>query len=1242
MPVPDPKEEAEIGAAFEGAATSDSLSRIENGFQSLWAAINSATNRGREVVRAKISTIGILTALLLPGPSLMAQNTSGSITGVVQDASGAVIPGSQVTLINQEQGVTARDTITNEAGIYLFSALPAATYTVTVELPGFKTYKKTDVKLFVNDRMGLPPIVLEVGSQTESVTVEATAVTLETVSSERSGIVTGRQMVDIALNGRNFASLLKLVPGVPADTAPSGLGVNAYINGQRANQNNFTVDGQTVTDSGVNQQFAYRINVDAIAEFKVSTTSQSAEFGRNAGAQVQVATKSGTQIFHGTGYWFKRHEGWNANSFTNNRQGIALQVYRFLTAGYALGGPIYIPDKFNSDKSKLFFFLSHEWGRQKTPPAPVRVMVPTAAERQGDFSNTRDAAGVPVTIKDPTTGQSFLGNRIPQDRFSPYGPSILNWLPQPNTFGNPTYNYETQVASELPSFDQVYRVDYNISNKWRAFVRVLRDKRTENNPYGRLDSANDLALSPLYAPTFGWSVSGNVVTIVSPTLTNELQMGYTKNGIPGDAPPSGSPYYRSVSKINLPLLYPNADPSGLIPNFAFDIPSTRGSTQVTSTQLTRFTGLPYYNANPITNVTDNIAKVRASHTIKAGFFIEQGIKHESPFRPYNADIYFTRDSANPGDTGWAFANALLGNFQRYQQFSKTLLEDAPYWNIEWYGQDTWKVTPKLTLNYGLRVNLVPPIYERNNLFTNFDPEAYDPSKRVALYQPALVNGQRRARNPVTGEIAPAVLIGAIVPGVGNIANGIVHAGQNGVPRGLIDSRGPQWGPRLGLAYAVNNKTTFRVGGGAYYERISTASVGYTTNFLTSPPAVQLAQIFYGNLSSIGSSGGTLFPLQVASLSKDGHVPTVYNFSAGIQRELPSQVLLDVSYVGMQSRHLVEFMPFNVVPFGSAWLPENQDPALGRPVTTDGSTTLPANLYRPYPGYAGGATTVGQSAIGTYGFGSTANYNALQVAANRRSGRGLQFGATYTWSRSLGNADSSCGATSCGHLLNTRAVNYGLLSLDRSHSLAFNYIYDIPSLARTNSFLDNSLGRQIFGGWQLSGVSSFTVGAPLTLGYSLTGIGAQERNRRITGSEDFAPRLVLTCNPNLPRSERTTLAFIDTKCVAPGLKGSIGNDSGVDTVRGPGLNNWDISIFKKFNYGESAERYIQLRLEMYNAFNHTNWATMNSTAQINPNTGQIANLPSAVGRDGFGALTAVRATGLPGSPRIIQLAAKVYF
>jgi hypothetical protein len=542
------------------------------------------------------------------------------------------------------------------------------------------------------------------------------------------------------------------------------------------------------------------------------------------------------------------------------------------------------------------------------------------------------------------------------------------------------------------------------------------------------------------------------------------------------------------------------------------------------------------------------------------------------------------------------------------------------------------VTPKLTLNYGLRVNLVPPLWEKNNLFTNFDPAAYDPARQVALYQPILVGGERRARNPVTGETSPAFLIGSIVPGVGSISNGIVRAGRNGVPRGLIDSQGPQWGPRLGLAYAMNDKTVLRLGGGAFYERVSTASIGYTTNYLTSPPEVQLSQIFYGNLATIGSASGVAFPLQITQLSKDGHLPTTYNFSAGIQRQLPLDILLDVSYVGTQSRHLTENSPFNAVPFGSAWLPENQDATLGRPVAFDGTTTLPVNLYRPYRGYGGGNITLGGagSALTNYTFGGSSNYNGLQISVDRRAGRSLQFGATYTWSRALG--------TNLGHLTNTRQVNYGLLELDRSQSMTFNYIYDIPSLARAGSALDNAIGRQVFGGWQISGLTSMSVGPPLTLAYNLTGVGAAERNRRITGSEDLAPRVVLTCNPNLPRGERTVQRFIDTSCVAPAPKGSIGNDSGINSVRGPGLHTWDISLFKKFQYGEDPQRYIQFRMEMYNAFNQTQWGTLNSTAQFNPTTGALVNAASPANRDGFGALTAVRAN----SQRIIQMAMKLYF
>ena len=215
-----------------------------------------------------------------------------------------------------------------------------------------------------------------------------------------------------------------------------------------------------------------------------------------------------------------------------------------------------------------------------------------------------------------------------------------------------------------------------------------------------------------------------------------------------------------------------------------------------------------------------------------------------------------------------------------------MLLDAPYWNVEFYAQDSWKATRRLTLNFGIRGNFVPPLYEKNDLLTNFDPDAYDPARKVVLYQPALSNGVRVARDPVSGAVAPAVLIGAIVPGVGDPTNGIVHAGKNGTPRGLIENRGIHWGPRLGLAYVVNNSTVFRAGGGVFFERIATTAVGYTTNSLTSPPDTQLSQIFYGQLTDLGSSAGTLFPLQITQIAKDGHVPTTYNFNAGIQHELP--------------------------------------------------------------------------------------------------------------------------------------------------------------------------------------------------------------------------------------------------------------------------------------------------------------------------------------------------------------------
>ena len=1175
----------------------------------------------------KLCTIAVV-GLFLSASALIAQNVAGSISGSVQDAQGGLVPRAKVTLTNDAQGAaSARTMDTTQEGTFVFSPVLAGRYTVTVEMMGFKRYVQSGITLDVSDKLGLPPISLEVGSTGESITVEANAVQLQTLNAERAGVVTGSQVVDIAINGRNYTSLLKTVPGIAAD---SGTG-DVSVNGGRTAQNNYTVDGQNVTDIGVNQQFAYRISMDAIAEFKVSTNAQTAEFGRNDGAQVQVVTKGGTKEFHGDGYWFKRGEFMNANTFLNNAQPVKnaagnlvapFPEYRYMDAGWTLGGPIYIPKVLNRSKEKLFGFMSQEWNHNIIPGTLHQITVPTAAERTGDFSNTRDAAGVLQTIYDPLTrsaanpqGTAFQGNKIPSTRFSQYGPSILDWLPLPNTLGQPNYNYQSQVPSSQPSYDQIYRVDYNLSEKWRFFVRALDSKQTQNVPYGRADTSNNLGLTPFFAPTYGWSITTNVATIINPTLTNEFQFGYTVNGIPGNPPVAGSPYYRAVSNINVPLLYPDANISGVIPNFNFS-----GTPTVSGTAMTSFAGTPYANRNPVWNYIDNITKVQGNHVIKAGLYYEYAVKTENAFKPYNASIDFGRDSNNPGDTNWAFSNALLGTFLSYQQINQDPLPNYPYTNFEFYAQDTWKVSSRLTLNYGLRVAFIKPFHDSLGLMSNFDYSKYDPSQSVIFYQPvgAFAGPNRQAINPLTGQILPAVYIGAIVPGVGNINNGLVQSGKNGTPEGLMEDRGAHWGPRFGLAYQINNKTVFRLGGGVFYERVATFGIGTTSNYTTNPPSLRTATLYYGNVANIATSAGTFFPTAINKLSSDGHVPTVYNYNAGIQRQLPWKLFAEVSYVGSQTRHLWLAQPFNLAPFGSAWQAYTQDPT-----TTpkfDGTTNLPVNMYRPYAGYT--------NAI-DYTWGTNNNYNSLQTSLTRRVGP-VQLGAAYTWSKALG--------VSVGHPTDTRTAGYGPLPQDRTQSLVFNYIYDFPNVAR-KGFLDNPAAKAVLNGWQLSGITSMVSGAPVNVTYSVSGIGATTLNREITGSEDVAPRVVITCNPNESRGDRNIDAFINTSCFAPAKKGSIGLDSGYDRLRGPGLENWDMSLFKNISIKERA--HFQLRLEAYNAFNHTEWGSFNSTITFNT-AGQIINLPTQLGgtggRLGFGAENSIRA----GSQRILQIGAKFYF
>lgn len=1166
----------------------------------------------------------VASAFLWCTAPVYAQATTGEIRGVVQDPQQAVIPGAKVTLTNVGESAVVRQVETQADGAFLLTPLLPGTYDLTVEATGFKKYTQAGIVLNVNDKLGLPAITLEVGTANESVNVESSAVQLETVTAERSGLANGRQMVDLPLNGRNYTTLLQTVPG-----AVGSFLANANFNGQSNFQNNFTVDGQTVTDIGVNQQFAYRVNVDAIAELKVSTNAQAAEFGRASGAQVQTVTKSGTKQLHGTGWWFKRGDFMNANDFVRNLSGEPVSIYRFLQAGFNIGGPVLLPFGWNKDHNKLFFFASNEWGRSNTPSALEQITVPTALERQGIFTDAVNAGGVVQTVYNPATrsaanpqGLPFPNNTIPQSLWSPYGQQVLNWLPLPNVFNNPLYNYQSQVPAQAPTYDQVYRGDYNITDRWRMYGRAIVSNSTQNNPYGRADSGNLLGLSPLYAPTYGWALNFDVATIISSTLTNDFLFGYAVNGIPGDAPPASSIYYRTNAGITIPLLYPNADPSHLIPNFSFaGIPSPAG------TQFTSFAGLPYANRDPVWDYTDNVTKVLGSHTMKFGFFYEYAVKTESPFRPINSTISFATNSANPGDTNWPFANALLGNFNSYLQPNTYLAPSYPYKNIEWYGQDTWKVNAHLTLNYGLRMSIVTPYHDELGDMSNFLPAAYNPANAISYYVPGINAGQRVAQNPLTGQFFPAALIGDIVPGSGTLYNGIVRSGQNGTPVGLIKDRGVHWGPRFGLAYNFG-KTVFRAGGGVFFDRITTFEIGVTSNYVTNPPTLVESQIIYGNLATIPTASQVNTPASITGVSPDGHIPTVYNYNAGVQRELPWKILLDVSYVGSISRHLPEADPFNYVPFGSAWLPQNQDSTLGAP-QYNGLTTLPTQLYRPYAGYTSGTY---------YTFGSSSNYNALQVAVNRRIGRGFNYGLAYTFSKALGIPGPSAGTPGAGSILNTRAFNYGPLGFDQRQTFSFNYIYDIPDMPRSG-FGNNKIAKAVLNGWQYGGFTSLNTGMPVTPTYSISGVSAQTLNREITGSEDVAPRVVLTCNPNLGMGNRNINQWVNTSCFAPAPVGSVADNSGINILREPGLIDFDMSMFKRINITEKA--FAQLRLETFNTFNHPEWASFNSSIVFNT-AGQIINLPTQQGgtggRFGFGALNATR----PNSARIVQIAAKFYF
>ena len=1145
-----------------------------------------------------IRPAAVVLLLVFSSFASFAQTITGSIVGSVVDPSGAAVINAEVAAVQKATGAK-RVAQTNQEGDFLLSSLQPGEYDVTVTATGFKTLQRTAIRLSAQETLPLGRLGMEIGAVSDQVTVSAQGIAVQVASSERAGVITTSQLQNLMTKGRNAMSLLSLMPGV---VDAQGIGNNERIDrnfdisvqGNRRNANTVTVDGMPVNPMGNNFNSVVVLSQDAIAEVKVLLTNYPAEYGRSSGATVNFITKSGTRDFHGLGSYYKRHEQFNANDFFNNRLGRTKPRYRYNTWNYNIGGPIPLP-KVNRNRDKLFFFWSQEYWPLTVPTSIAQLTVPTLLERRGDFSQSVDLNGRQISIIDPTTGAAFPGNVIPQSRLDASGLALLRVFPEPNfldrNVSGGRYNYVFQDENKTPIRMENARIDYNINPSHSLAFTLASFVDQQTGALGILTAGS--TNWPQMAKTYRLHGQGYILRytgVLSPTLINETSLGWTRR-------PEGNSAaeeeivrnQRSTVGFVAGQFNPASNPLGLIPNATF------GGIQ-NPANLFMEGRFPFYQQLHAFNLTNNVTKTMGAHTLKAGIMVERNYQGSLSDAAYAGSFSFAPDVNNPLDTRYAYSNAALGTFTTYSEASNRVILSFRQHAFEWFVQDTWRATRRLTLEYGVRVHHLKPIHMRSDRLATFSPDQYDPRQAVQLIRPARIDNRRVGVHPVTGQQYPAALIGAIAPGVGDPTNGMAVAGQNGFPRGLISGYGPQFGPRLGFALDVfgNGRTAVRGGFGLFYNRPN-MSDNYL-RFTAQPPLIVTPTVFYGTLATLTSSAGAVFPQNVNAFNASDRVPKVMNFSFSVQQNIGWNTVVDVGYVGSLGRNQLWLRNLNPIPFGANFQTSNADPS-------NPATPLPAAFLRPVPGYNDILMTEPAA---------SSNYHSMQVTARRRFANSFQFGLAWTWSKAMGYGDFDTSVVS--PLIDPRVWNYGLSAFDRTHNVRIDWTWDVP-----NAKLGNRAVDYVLNNWQLSGITSFVSGAPL--GISFTTVPPVD----ITGTASQGARVVVTGNPVLPKSERTFSRHFRPDVFQVPARGTFGN-AAPTLLRGPGINNWDMALSKNMPIREGMN--LQFRAEAFNAFNHTQFATVDTAAQFNAQGNQVNSR--------LGEYLSSRA------PRIMQLALRFTF
>ncbi len=1162
--------------------------------------------------------LALLLGSVVATASVAAQITTGSITGVIRDEAGGVVPGVSVTLVNEALGTKSSPAITDANGEFVFPNVTPGTYTLEALLSGFKAVHRVGISVSPSDRAVVPALVLEVGAMDEVVNVTAAMTTVQSQSGERSHVVTSTSVESLPLSNRSFTSLAALAPGM-SDTGRLGGG----------GPTNVTLDGAGIMGTGSNSP-SLLLNVEAIAEVKILVSGYQAEYGRLAGVQLSATTRSGTNRFHGAIYDIERNSDWNSNSWANERNGVAKPVLKERDWGYSLGGPVGRP----GGNNRLFFFVSQEWRPRTAGGNERRFRVPTAAERAGDFSESRDnngnlyniildaQSGLPCTSTNRAgcfQAGGVLG-RIPSDRLYGIGLNVLNLYPMPNdTSGyaaSGSYNY-VDVSPTVKSHlrQELVRFDYQMLPSLRFAGKVVSQdaSRRPNQSGQQFGQGNSLIVGFNDAvqdrpDQYQFTLTGNYVVNQSTFLEVNYGRFYSRTGTLTFSDKSNK---NNVGLGDFPMLFPDAnviDPkfysferlseaqpqwfadgrSYILPNFTWGNrianppPNMRDYGCCITSSRTR-------------EITASLTKVVARHTFKAGYYLQHSIKPQTAgvggTGPYNGAVNFGNSTNNPEDSTFGFSNAALGIFTTYQQASRFLEGHYVYFNHEFYLQDNWKVNPRLTLDYGMRFIHQTPQYDTNGFASNFLESHWDPSRVPALYRPVCVNVQPcaglnvRAQDPMTGNVlgpGSGAAVGQIVPNSGDLTNGVFLAGTGPVAKTNHVWPAMVYAPRIGYAYDFtgNQRVIARGSFGLFYTRPEGNSIFGQIN---NPPASTGVTMSNGRLQDLGSNLGSSAPPNMTIFQYESGIPASVQWNTGVQIALPWTSVLDVSYVGQHSYNQLSNADINAPDFGAAYLPANQNPTVN-PSAVPGASALPVNFYRPFQGFG---SITRNMAIGYN------DYHSMQTSLSRRFINGISATINYTLGREkaiVGTARLQRSAT--GDIVlrdDQKRANYHLASTDRTHVLRGYFVWDPPDYSGTGA-LKRAVGL-VINDWQLSGVVSASSGVPYSANFSYQGgIGAVN----LTGTPNYNARIVINGDPGSGCSGDPTRQ-LNTAVFAGPAPGSDGLESGQNYLRGCVQHSIDVALSRNIRFG--AGRAIQLRVEMFNAFNAVAYTGRNATMNI---------------------------------------------